>query len=272
MKSSNQITKLLQTQEFWDTHPCDAQDSFFAVRDFRFKKDLWLKAFLKRIAHDHPDIVEIGCGQGTDGIYLCGHLPVYGSFIGIDYSSKSCPRARIRAGEVATSLRVPPKFRTGNAEALDFSSNSLKCVYSLGVLHHSPDTIKAVQEVFRVLKPGGTAYICLYNTWSPKVFGAHILRGIQLVVDKITGGHRVIYRALNQSRFANSYGTMVQECFGTPILRSFTKAGMRQLFSDFEIVTLRAYGSALPFVNEKNNSLLSQSMGFLWVIQVRKPN
>lgn len=271
MKSSKQNTKLLKTQNFWDTHPCDGQDSFIAVCDFRYRKDPWLMAFLKKIAHRHPNIVEIGCGQGTDGLYLCSHLPVSGSYIGLDYSSKSVLSARNRAAEAATFTKITPEFRTGNAEALDFSSNSLECVYSLGVLHHSPSTIKAVQEVFRVLKPGGTAYICLYNTWSPKVFGAHFLRGIQWVVDQITGGDRFIYRALNQSRLANSYGTMVQECFGTPILRSFTRTGMRQLFSNFEIVTLRTYGSALPFLHDKNKSLLSQGTGFLWVIHARKP-
>lgn len=215
MKSSNQKTNLQKTQEFWDAHPCDAQDSLVAVRGFRYKKDPWLMPFLKKIAHRHPNIIEIGCGQGTDGLYLCSHLPVFGSYIGLDYSSKSILRARARVGEAANLLKITPKFRTGNAESLDFSSNSLECVYSLGVLHHSPSTINAVQEVFRVLKPGGTAYICLYNTWSPKVFGAHILREIQWVVDQITGGDRVIYRALYQSRLANSYGTMVQECFGT---------------------------------------------------------
>jgi ubiquinone/menaquinone biosynthesis C-methylase UbiE len=39
-------------------------------------------------------------------------------------------------------------------------------VYSWGVLHHSPDTARAVAEVLRVLKPGGTAKVMIYSTYS----------------------------------------------------------------------------------------------------------
>ena len=39
-------------------------------------------------------------------------------------------------------------------------------VYSWGVLHHSPDTPKAISEVHRVLKPGGLAKIMIYHKYS----------------------------------------------------------------------------------------------------------
>jgi SAM-dependent methyltransferase len=53
-----------------------------------------------------------------------------------------------------------------DAENLDFPENSFDLVYSWGVLHHSPDTAKAVAEVHRVLKPGGEAKIMIYHTYS----------------------------------------------------------------------------------------------------------
>ncbi|NDA63997.1 MAG: methyltransferase domain-containing protein, partial [Chitinophagia bacterium] len=39
-------------------------------------------------------------------------------------------------------------------------------VYSWGVIHHSPDTPKVVEEIFRVLKQGGEARIMIYHTRS----------------------------------------------------------------------------------------------------------
>lgn len=54
-------------------------------------------------------------------------------------------------------------LKVGNAEALEFEDNSFDVVYSYGVLHHTENTQKAIDEVFRVLKPSGTAIIMLYN-------------------------------------------------------------------------------------------------------------
>ena len=39
-------------------------------------------------------------------------------------------------------------------------------VYSWGVVHHSPDTPRAVAEIHRVLRPGGTARVMIYHKWS----------------------------------------------------------------------------------------------------------
>jgi len=49
------------------------------------------------------------------------------------------------------------QLAVGNAEQLDFPDEYFDRVYSWGVLHHSPDTPKAVAEVWRVLKLGGQA-------------------------------------------------------------------------------------------------------------------
>ena len=39
-------------------------------------------------------------------------------------------------------------------------------MYSWGVLHHSPDTPRAIAEVHRVLRPGGVARVMIYHYWS----------------------------------------------------------------------------------------------------------
>jgi SAM-dependent methyltransferase len=54
----------------------------------------------------------------------------------------------------------------GDAENLQFQSDAFDYVYSWGVLHHSPNTAKAVSEVYRVLRPGGMAKIMIYHKWS----------------------------------------------------------------------------------------------------------
>jgi ubiquinone/menaquinone biosynthesis C-methylase UbiE len=49
-----------------------------------------------------------------------------------------------------------------NAEQLSFPDGSFDHVNCQGVIHHTPDTEKALAEIARVLKPGGTASISVY--------------------------------------------------------------------------------------------------------------
>ena len=53
--------------------------------------------------------------------------------------------------------------RVADAERLPFADNSFDIAYSWGVLHHSPDTARAVSEVRRVLRPGGRALVMIYH-------------------------------------------------------------------------------------------------------------
>ena len=57
-------------------------------------------------------------------------------------------------------------IRQADAEALPFADNSFDFVYSWGVLHHTPDTAKAIEEIRRVLKPGARAGVMLYHRHS----------------------------------------------------------------------------------------------------------
>jgi ubiquinone/menaquinone biosynthesis C-methylase UbiE len=59
-----------------------------------------------------------------------------------------------------------PNITLGDAESLAFPDESFDIVYSWGVLHHSPNTLQAINEVKRVLKVGGIAKIMDYHTWS----------------------------------------------------------------------------------------------------------
>ena len=63
------------------------------------------------------------------------------------------------------------EVRTADAESLPFEDASFDRVYSWGVLHHTPDTGKAVSEAIRVLRPGGEACVMLYARHSWVAYG-----------------------------------------------------------------------------------------------------
>ena len=114
-------------------------------------------------------VLDIGCGSGTSGA-LFGYLGAH--YIGVDHSRHAAAHAlrnlRGAGGDGFTAQ--------GNAEALPIRDSSVDVVYSNGVLHHTPNFLTAMDEAYRVLKPGGKAIIALYATYSTQ-FGAVRLIG-----------------------------------------------------------------------------------------------
>ena len=60
----------------------------------------------------------------------------------------------------------PASLRQADVENLPFADNTFDLVYSWGVIHHSPNTVKALSELYRVTKPGGLVKFMIYNKWS----------------------------------------------------------------------------------------------------------
>ncbi len=109
-------------------------------------------------------VLEIGVGMGAD--YL-EWLKAGAQATGIDIAPMSIARARGRC-ELAGYDHLAD-LRVADAENLPFADNSFDLVYSYGVMHHSPDTVRCIEEARRVLKPGGEARIMLYH--HPSVTG-----------------------------------------------------------------------------------------------------
>jgi ubiquinone/menaquinone biosynthesis C-methylase UbiE len=153
-------------KSFWNANPCQSRLSQEAERR-RYFEEISRKRFQGREWHvpivarfdsfRGKDVVEIGCGVGTDGIEFARNGANY---IGVDLTPKSVELTRERF-EV---FGVPGRFEVGNAEeGLPFSDASVDHVYSFGVIHHSPAPERIVREIYRVLRKGGTFTVMLYN-------------------------------------------------------------------------------------------------------------
>jgi len=97
-------------------------------------------------------VLDIGCGAGVDSI-LAGKLTgPAGAVTGIDLVPEMLARARENA-RLAGVDKV--YFQESSAEQLSFPEASFDVVISNGVFNLVVDKVKALGEVFRVLKPGG---------------------------------------------------------------------------------------------------------------------
>ena len=73
---------------------------------------------------------------------------------------------------------LPAVVRTGDAESFPSQTTSFDLVYSWGVLHHTPNTERAIGEVRRVLRAGGEARLMLYSRRSWVALGAWLRYGL----------------------------------------------------------------------------------------------
>jgi len=101
----------------------------------------------------HPgDIVlDIGCGAGVDSIFAAVMAGTTGRVTGIDLVPEMLERAKENARLSALNIN----FLEGSAEDLLFFGNTFDVVISNGVFNLVVDKVKALSEVYRVLKPGG---------------------------------------------------------------------------------------------------------------------
>jgi len=97
-------------------------------------------------------ILDIGCGAGVDSIIAAKLAGPSGAVTGIDL----VPEMLARASENARLAGVDnATFQESSAEQLPFLDNSFEVVISNGVFNLVVDKVKALGEVYRVLKPGG---------------------------------------------------------------------------------------------------------------------
>ncbi len=97
---------------------------------------------------------DIGCGSGRWAMLVA---PRVGELHLVDASEAALAVARRnldRAGNV--------RFHHASVDELPFAEESLDFAYSLGVLHHVPDTLAALRSVARALKPGAPFLVYLY--------------------------------------------------------------------------------------------------------------
>ena len=157
-----------RVRAFWDAASCgevyadgkEMRERLERQAEARYELEPFIFEFARFGEGAGCDVLEIGTGMGADHLEWAKALPR--SLAGIDLTERAVVFTRQRLGLYGLESDV----RVADAENLPFNDDSFDIVYSWGVLHHSPDTSRAVAEVRRVLRPGGRALIMIYHRTS----------------------------------------------------------------------------------------------------------
>ena len=165
-------------------------------------------------------VLEVGLGYGTLGQLIASRNADY---YGADIAEGPVENMRRRL----SWLGLPEQHAVqASVLELPFARETFDYVYSIGCLHHTGDLDRSVQEVHRVLVPGGRAVVMLYNRNSLRRLRYAIMRGLrgqrgQSLDDELRG----VYDAHDSGEAA-------------PHTDFVSKAEVRHFFRDFARVEI----------------------------------
>lgn len=168
-------------------------------------------------------VLNIGCGAGTESLILAS----YGAHcIGMDITTQAVGAA----DALIKKINGSGCGIQSDARYIPCKTDMLDIVYSSGVLHHSPNINKSIEEVYRVLKPEGKAYIMLYATWSLQFLQQRI-RGI--LTGNLSKKKQLKYMS------STSEQSWVTGSLRNPLTLTFSRRQCRKLFGMFRSVKIR---------------------------------
>lgn len=268
-KSLQQSPTIDDVKSFWSQHPLATFEASAppGTREFfdwhnqvRYQDEGRFTEHLYEFdRHTGEKVLDIGCGIG----WIVWNFAKQGSevyAIDLTEAAIALTQQRLNYDNLTAVLQQ------ANAESLPFDDCTFDFVISAGVLHHTPETEKAISEALRVLKPGCRAMIALYYKHfllSPALWP--ITRFfIQKLFANIPG----------RSNFANvqNVDDLVRLYDGNqnPIGKAYSRKELRQLFYSHKILRVETHYFPTRFLlpNTRMTNLLGSFLDRIFGLMI----
>jgi ubiquinone/menaquinone biosynthesis C-methylase UbiE len=158
-----------RVKQYWNQESCGtnitnkkkfSHDYFEEIEINRYMSEPDIFAFAQFTLFHGKKVLEIGVGAGTDFLqWIRAGAQAYG----IDLTPEAIENTKSR---LELYQLKAADLRVADAENLPYPDNFFDLVYSWGVIHHSPNTQRCLEEIIRVTRPGGSVKIMVYNRHS----------------------------------------------------------------------------------------------------------
>ncbi len=257
-----------RTQDQWDNDACgshyvesaseDTLEWYLEVERHRYGDYApWMPEVMEFSEHGGEQVLEIGAGLGTDLAQFAAH--------GAKVTDLDLSSGHLNHAQRNLSLRgLEAEFIHHDAEELPFEDDSFDLVYTNGVIHHTPNTRKVVEEIYRILKPGGRVIAMVYAENSLQYW-------VKLAWD--IGFRNEQIKKFSMSEIM-SRSVELSETGARPLVKVYNKSRLTKLFNHFEDLKIEKYQM---MANEKPwplfwlpVSLLGRFMGWNLVVKAQK--
>lgn len=253
MGDIDSLTDNLKQQEkkFWEEASCGeklylddlSKEGYLKQAEKRYELEPEILSFAEFNKHKGQKVLEIGLGLGADHQKWAEAGAI---LYGIDLTKRSVEHT----GRRFELLGLNSDVRNADAENLPFDDNYFDVVYSWGVLMCTPDTQKAIREVYRVLKPGGIAKIMIYHKYS--------------MVGYMLWARYALLRGRPFKPLIDIYTNYLE----SPGTKAYSVGEARVLFKDFEIEkidTFLTHGDLLiSQAGQRHNGYLLSFARLIW--------
>jgi SAM-dependent methyltransferase len=215
-----------RVREYWDRRPCNIRHSplsigtkeyFDEVEARKYFVEPHIPGFAQFDRWKGKRVLEIGCGIGTDTV----NFARAGAYVtALDLSEKSVEICRQRLAVYGLNADL----HVGNAEELAsfLVPQRFDLIYSFGVLHHTPNPGRVIEQLSAYTHPGTELRLMLYTKWCWKVLWIIMTHG--------KGKFWEWEQLIRQNSEAET---------GCPVTYVYSFTDLRRLLKGFEVTELR---------------------------------
>ncbi|MFX0202472.1 MAG: class I SAM-dependent methyltransferase [Candidatus Hodarchaeota archaeon] len=232
------MDQLKQVEKYWSEYTTHIQSQFtdkefgsseyfIEIKIHHDKAYALSNQILNLPALNSKSVLEIGCGIGLDALEYAKN----GAHVtAIDLS----PICLEMANKYFAYNNLSATIEIGNAQRLRYADNSFDVVVARQILMFTPDTQRAVDEIFRVLKPGGQVLALLHNRYSWYVLFAKLTRT-----------------------------NLITEAKDPPVNKLHSRNEANKLFEKFSSVSL--FFDRFPYKTNRRNGLFANLYNYVFV-------
>jgi len=147
--------------------------SYDGIKEFdnEFERGLIVRPLLTALAgRQEPFVLDVATGTGRVPLLLMNETGFDGRVIGLDASSRMLVQGSAKVATLSVEKRRRITLIRQSAERLPFRDNTLDAITCLEALEFFPSDRAALQEMVRVLRPGGFLMTSRRQGWESQFF------------------------------------------------------------------------------------------------------